>query len=410
MGLDGMRRDWWVYALATSSWLASSLLHSGLFPERLYSDAMWFWWRSQERVRAGPFCAEAFFEYPPLACFMVWLSMLVGGAPEAYYWAFSALSLPAFLLLAWAVRRIALEEGRGWAAIPLILSPSLLVYGVYNFDHFFAALIASSLILLRRGRLIPSAVGLGLASAVKLLSFLLIPQALIELRGGRRGILYLALFAAAAGPFYAAQLALRPHWLSEFLNYHAMWGLENSWFIWIVGNSTSPSAKLLSVLLAGYLLLKSYVAPINDLYRWGFITLSSYLLSAYVFTPQMVLWLLPLIPSLPTLAVLTLLPPLELSNVAIILTWFGGYDPLRPSSPPQTFALIRAAALAALLLYAYHASGCLRKNRATLRLGREKDSKGDRTGGQLDGEAGDSGGPTTRLTAPLLEPRDRAAV
>jgi hypothetical protein len=68
----------------------------------------------------------------------------------------------------------------------------------------------------------------------------------------------------------------------------------------------------------------------------------------------MVIMLLPLLATAPSTWLF--LPLVESSNVGIILTWFWVDNPTHAWTPPQTMALIRAAALAAAWVSTYRQS------------------------------------------------------
>ncbi|MEM4414232.1 MAG: hypothetical protein QXD59_08150, partial [Candidatus Caldarchaeum sp.] len=54
-------------------------------------------------------------------------------------------------------------------------------------------------------------------------------------------------------------------------------------------------------------------------------------------------------------------PLWELSNAAIILTWFTTSEPFKPWSVPQTMTLVRFIALSTIFVQSLHAAGLLKK-------------------------------------------------
>jgi 4-amino-4-deoxy-L-arabinose transferase-like glycosyltransferase len=138
-------------AAAFISWTLSVYIHYPMVQGSIYSDIVSFWHREPGLAAGLKPCIDYFFEYPPAACFITYAARLLGGPDvEGYYMAFVLLSLPAFLLLAYSMHRLA-----GRVAIALTLSPSLIVYGIYNYDHFLAALMALALALYLSGRRVP---------------------------------------------------------------------------------------------------------------------------------------------------------------------------------------------------------------------------------------------------------------
>ncbi len=335
--------------IAAASWALSLFLHIPGQPWTLYSDVTSFWFR-EDGLRMGQFpCIDYFLEYPPIACYLVYLSRLVGGPDVlSYYFTFGVLSLPAYALLAYSISKLC-NRARYLPAVAL-LSPSLVVYGVYNFDHFFAATLATSLLLFMRGRRILGSAVLGVAAAIKLMAFLLLPIYLMEAKGERMRT-FEAFVAGALIPSLPV-LLLRPGWVVEFFLHHSGWGLENAWYVWIFGDPFSTSAKLFGLALFLPILLRSYSLN-SGVVEKSALVIGSWLITSYVFTPQMAIWMLPFVAMLPQ--TLVYWPVFEVSNVYIILTWFTTDRPTHPWTLPQTMALIRAVALAGML-YAIYSS------------------------------------------------------
>jgi len=156
-------------AAAFVSWLLSTYIHHPRVEVNIYSDVVSFWYAVLDPNSGKVPCVDYFFEYPPAACFITCVSAVLGGwSIESYY------SLPSYLILAWAMSRYA-----GPSAIFFMLAPSMVVYGIYNFDHFFAALVALSLVLFEKRRWLAHLL-LGIAASVKLFTILLFPVFLLK--------------------------------------------------------------------------------------------------------------------------------------------------------------------------------------------------------------------------------------
>ena len=323
-------------AAAFLAWIASTYIHYPTLPDSLYSDAVSFWDRRELAAGLRP-CIDFFFEYPPAACFITYMSRVLGGASrEGYYMVFALMSLPAFLTIGWYMGRVA-----GLPATALTLAPTMILYGVYNYDQFLAMLMVMALALYNKGRKGVSYVLLGVGASVKLLTILLLPALLMDRFRWR----YILFFFVGTLPAILPVIALNPGYISSFINYHASWGLENAWTVWLAPNPFSPSAKILGWLVAftligRSLILRRYVSVEERC----FLILSGFLLGSSTFTPQMVVMLLPLLASIPS--VWPIIPLLEASNAGIILTWFWVENPTNPWTLPQTMALLRAAGLA----------------------------------------------------------------
>jgi hypothetical protein len=323
------------------SWLLSTYMHHPIIPGSLYSDVVSFWGRPELEAGLKP-CLDYFFEYPPAACFITYVSRLLGGPDiEGYYTAFALLSLPTFLLFAYSMYRLV-----GLVSMIFALSPSLIIYGIYNYDHFMAALTASALALYFSGRRGLAYVLLGVAASVKVFTLILVPVLLNERFKWR----YVLLFLVGTLPATMPVIVLRPSYVGEFISYHASWGLENAWTIWLVDDPFSPSAKVIGWLIASILFVRSLASRLPA-ERRCLLALSGFLLGSPIFTPQMVVMLLPLLAMTPS--AWFFIPFIEAANTGIILTWFWVDNPTHAWTPPQTAALVRAVALAASWVAVY---------------------------------------------------------
>jgi len=333
------------------SWLLSTYIHHPRVEGNVYSDVVSFWYVALDVNRGRIPCVDYFFEYPPAACFTVYAAAVLGGwSLESYYLMFSLLSLPAYLALGWALNRYA-----GTAAVFFMLAPSMVVYGVYNFDHFLAALIALSLAFLKERQRIAYFL-LGLGAALKLFTVLLLPAFLLNKT--RHDVLDAVLFfTLGAMPVIAPVVVLNPSYVAEFIGYHAGWGIENSWTVWLSSDPFSQSAKLLGYLVAAVLLLRSYFSAAPEKEK-GFMALAAWLTGSHVFTPQMALWLIPFAAAYSK--IWPYMPLFEASNAAIIFTWFWTDTPTMPWTPPQTMAVLRAVALGMMWLTAYRSQSLLK--------------------------------------------------
>ncbi|MCS6783738.1 MAG: glycosyltransferase 87 family protein [Candidatus Caldarchaeum sp.] len=335
-------------ATALVAWAVSFYIHHPNVEGNIYSDVVSFWWR-ENSLREGLIpCIQYFFEYPPSACWIVYASRLLGGETLlGYYVAFSWLSLAAFLAVSWSLTRLA-----GYAGAFFVLMPSMLLYGVYNFDHFFTAFMAAAFVAYLNGKRRTAYLLLGAGFSVKLFTLILLPVFLAQNREKRIIAENIIFFIAGALPSSLPILVLNPGWAPELIVFLASWGLENSWTVWLSNDPFSQSAKLLGYLIAGLLIIRGYVSS-HPIPMKGFLVISGFLLGSPIFTPQMAIWLLPFTAAMKPLW--PWIPLFESSNAAIILTWFNTDTPTLPWTPPQTMALLRAFALAAMWITVYRA-------------------------------------------------------
>jgi hypothetical protein len=346
-----------VYAAGLASFILSYMIHSPDFSGSIYSDIVSFWHREGWPARLRIPYIEAPFEYPPLSGFLTFLAASLGSNIASYYSIFSAIILAFYMIMLEVVIRLCEERGVGleYALILLCLSPSMILYMVYNYDVIFASLLMLSLFLLIRRRLTSSAIAFSAAALVKLINLIMLPFILMHIEGWRDRIKYAIVSLGIFAAVNLALWALNPGFIDGTYLYHARWGLEDAWYLIFFPSPESwDMAKIFGALLMLYGLLKVYLHDYANLLQRTFMALSVFLLTSYVFTPQMLLWLPPL------LAVMGSLPIpyffLDLANAGIILLWLETPNPISPGSPPQLFALLRAALLLIILLETYFAS------------------------------------------------------
>lgn len=333
--------------------LLSVIIHSPWSTPNLYSDigsfynsgGGRFWIVNGNFPNLGP-CAPDFqkncFEYPPIAGFIIYFARVVGGSSVGYYLVVSLLSILAALGIAWSSWRTSKALGKRLHPLYFML-PSVIVYGLYNFDLFNAFFIVLSLQLFLEDRKTLSAVSLGVSVATKLVGAVLLPVFLLEFRGARQRGRYLGIAAATAAVFFVPVALANFGYVTGFIDFFRAWGLEDAWFIWIFQDPFSSAAKAFSLLLTVSLLVAVYALR-TGVAEKAFLSLCAYLLGAYIYAPQYNLMLIPLV------AVLAVesspLFVMETFNALIILTWFGVSDPTHAWTMPQLMALIRTAALA----------------------------------------------------------------
>lgn len=345
-----------IYSAALCSMLFSYLIHYPRFSNAIYSDIVSFWYRGFNKARL-PYLDLA-FEYPPLAGFLTYASSIAGRDVSSYYTVFSIIIAASYLLLVETTIRIC-EDRRvslGYALIFLALSPSVILYSIYNFDAIFASALIASLYFFMKRRIKLSAILFSIAGLIKLVNLILLPFLALRLESWRERLLYAILSLGIFGAVNLALWILNPSFIDETYLYHARWGLENAWFlIFFPSESSWDLAKLFSLFLLCYGLLKVYARGFEDQVTEVFAVLAVFLLSNYVFTPQMVLWILPLLAAMGRMPIPYF--GLELANSMIILLWFESPNPVELGSLPQYFALVRALMLFMILLEAYFGFG-----------------------------------------------------
>ncbi len=339
-------------AASASAVFLSFMIHSPWLGLNVYSDIASFWIRTPVQQGLVPYF-QYFFEYPPLSGYLLYFARIVGGDYDGYYTVFGLMSLAAAVGIGWSCWRVTALLGRRLDPVYFFL-PSIIVYGVYNFDLFNALFIILSLQFLLEGRKDVSALWLGLSVVLKLVGGLLLPVYLLELRKTKDMTRYVLIVAAVVAFFYLPIAVLNPKDLYQFYTYFRDWGLEDAWYLWIFLDPFSAYAKLFGFAVTVLLLARAYTLKVPLVHK-VFLTLAAYLLGAYIYAPQFNVMLIPLV------TVLVVEKPSlylwEVFNAFIILTWFLVPNPTSAGTLPQAMALLRTGCLAWLCLDLVHAAG-----------------------------------------------------
>lgn len=315
------------------------------------------------------------FEYPPGMAFPAWLIALATDSRRGFFNLHAvSFAVAAFVALAGLDRALTTRvDGRPgpqavprgpvagrsrWRLLGLALSPGLVLFGMQNWDLWVVAVVALGLGAAARGHPWAAAVSFGVGAAVKWWPALLVvvlltgpwaPAARTDGRWPRHlpGIsldLRPALVAAATwAAWQLPALAVSPTGWWQALSFHLQRSanydstaaaianvgqtLAPGWF-WSAPYTTIYTVVSLSLLVAGagyviYRLGRHTLAPADATLA----LVALFLFTGKVFSPQFVLWLLPVavvatVSWTPVLAV-------EASNAAVWLLyapWLGNFD------------------------------------------------------------------------------------
>lgn len=313
----------WAMLTLTISWLVLMLrqtacLRGGdVYQNMCYTDiTALFYWRG---VRDGliPYL-QADLEYPVLTGMLIEVTRrivnLLGGQTvpglegealahsAALFFGVSALLMFAgFVLLVWTH----LKLSRPWDAMMIAASPAIMTTALINWDALVVALTSLALLAWSRKRPGWTGIWLGLGVAAKLYPVLvLVPLAILCLRAGRWRPFFLTA-GATAGSWLAVNLPvylLAPEGWLNFWGFNVDRGadLGSIWYVlqlagWPVEGVSLWIAALMVVgtLAIGVLLLLAPQRP--RLAQGVFLVVTLFLLVNKVYSPQYVLWLLPLL-------------------------------------------------------------------------------------------------------------------
>lgn len=218
----------------------------------------------------------------------------------------NALGLALLALLAvWLLARV--NPGRPWDAAAVAVSPALVLTGLVNWDLLAVACVAGALWAWSRDRPVLTGVLIGLGTAAKLYPLFLLGGVLV-LCARRRRWRELALASAAAAIAWLVTNA--PAFLTGRDEWLVFWGFNSDrgadlGSIWLVVSQAADtvidpstindvSAVFFLAWCLGVAVL-GWVAPSPPrLAQLGFLVVVGFLLVNKVYSPQYVLWLLPL--------------------------------------------------------------------------------------------------------------------
>ncbi|MBA8793748.1 putative membrane protein [Friedmanniella endophytica] len=196
-------------------------------------------------------------------------------------------------------------RGRPWDALMVAASPCVAATGLINWDLFAVALTSVALLLWSRRRPTAAGVLIGLATAAKLYPVLLLgPLLLLCLRGNR-----MPAFARAFGGAAIAWLVVDlpviivapDAWLYFWqFNSDRQGDLGSLWYVFSLAGHPVPSLNAVStgLLLVGCLAIGVLIMVSPRRPRFGqvaFLVVVVFLVTNKVYSPQYVLWLLPLL-------------------------------------------------------------------------------------------------------------------
>ena len=257
------------------------------------------------------------FEYPVLLGLLAGaVALLVpgdGGSPEralAYFDLNAALAAAAWIATVLATMRMA--NRRPWDAAMVALAPAMILSVYINWDIWAVLLAALGMLAFARSRPVLAGVLLGLGTALKLYPVLILGAVLVL------GLRTLRLRPAlqAAGAAAAAWLVVNvPFMVSDFTGWKFFLtytgerpaGYSSVWFGWnvLAARWGQPEADPAFITFWAYLLfaagcagiaLLALAAPRRPrLAQLAFLIVAAFILTNKVYSPQFVLWLIPLV-------------------------------------------------------------------------------------------------------------------
>jgi len=315
-------------------------------------------------------------EYPPIIGGIIWLGQAIGTyAPllidqyNTYVAAESFLQYPFMIGTLYNIYLLCgkLRIDRRRIYLYMLSSLTFLIYGFYNWDFIVAYFVSLSIWFYLGKRYDASALAVSAGILSKFIPICMVPAMVVSLPNSRARIRFSAIVAATWGavnaPFVIANFGL---WLQMF-THTSEFQLQNTWIsmaISLAGLGDPLSGRdaghILSLVIIGYLILRSLALKASPLDR---ILLSWYAWfgAIYLFDPQMMIQLLPIIIITPNFD-FVFYRIADLLNGFIIMFYFiGGNNPQLPkylTDQLTPFGLINtSAAIRQLIVLAGYFSG-----------------------------------------------------
>jgi uncharacterized membrane protein len=307
---------------ADGQWVASKQ-----YTHACYSDVIPLWGAEGLASGAVPYRDHA-VEYPVLTGGFMWVtaeltrgwhSLAENGTVPGHdqgvvFGVLTCLLLAVCGLFTVAATAAAAGRRRQWDAAILALSPLLVFHAYSNWDLLAMAFVSAALWAWARSRPVAAGVLIGLGTAAKLYPALLfVPLALLAYRSRCwRPVLWAA--TAAAGAWLAVNLPVALAWTTGWKEFYAFsesrpaeastfWAMLKHYYPHTFGSPADagwspPGLAVALFLLAalaavGWLALTAPVRP--RLAQLAFLSVTAFLLTTKVWSPQYSIWLVPLL-------------------------------------------------------------------------------------------------------------------
>lgn len=264
-----------------------------------------------------PFDQRALFEYPVItgliAGITAWLVPGHGAGPErilGYFDVNATLIAAMWIVVVLATARI--NRRRPWDAAMVALAPGIVLAGVINWDMWAVAMLAVGMYFFAKERPVLAGLFIGLGTATKLYPLLILGAVfLLALRTGRLRVLFVITLSATVAwlAVNAPVAAVNPAGWRYFFDYSRdrPAGYSSPWFAYnLVAerlhlgqlgpeaiNALAMDMFLIACVVIAGLALTAPRRP--RLAQLTFLIVAAFILSNKVYSPQYVLWLVPLL-------------------------------------------------------------------------------------------------------------------
>lgn len=316
-----------------------------IFGKGCYSDLPFLF--TQRGLAEGrfPYATETSFEYPVITGYLADVTARLTASPSQFFLLNLMVMLIATLVTVWATIRL---TGRWQAGLIVALSPVLALTGAINWDMLAVMLVSLAMLAWAREKPALAGLAIGLGAAAKLYPVLLFfPLLLLTVHTGQRRRLVRATAAAAVGWLLVnlPVLVLFPQGWAMFWRFNADRGADFGSIFYALG--VTADLNFLSPLLLILLLVAIALWAPRRLEVLTLLTVTAFLITNKVYSPQYVLWLLPLV-----VVAGTPLTVIVVWQMAEIAYWWAIWSHLMGTVTKQTYAWLVGIRIAAEILAA----------------------------------------------------------
>ena len=253
-----------------------------------------------------------YLEYPVLTgVFMEVASWLTPGSGalqgrEQTYWMVNAGMLMVCAAVI-AVCTVRTHRRRPWDGLLVALAPAFALTATINWDLLAVALLAAAMLMWSRGRALAFGILIGLATAAKFYPFLVLgPLLVLAWRAGKWRE-YGTAVLGAVGAWLVVNLPvmwLAPEGWAKFYSFSRERGIDfgsvflfiSRWFdIQITPDTANTYAMIMMVAACAGIAALTLMAPRRPRFaQLAFLIVAAFILTNKVYSPQYVLWLVPL--------------------------------------------------------------------------------------------------------------------